>query len=403
MVGLGISGIATAVRLRAAGWQPVIVERAPERRTGGYFIALFGAGRAAAERLGMLRHLRDRGTTVGAVDIDRRRRQRPGPSFGETLGRPWMLLRGDVEQAAFAELPADVEVRFSTVPEAIEQDDAGVTVTLRDTAAGTAATERFDLVVGADGVRSAVRALVFGPHERHLRRMNYLIAAYRYRGLPPGLAPGQGGAVVEPGRSATVVALGERDPSVMITYRAADVDAELARPPAESLRAAFGPARLGDFLDDLISNAGAAQELLFDSVEQVRLEAWHRGRVVLLGDAAWCMTLYASMGASAALAGAELLGDLLELHPGDPGAALPAWESALRPWLTELQRAGYTQRVLFVQETRRQILLRRAVTRLRSYPEGRDLIGRLGFAAGTSKDLDVVRAAVQAYAGGARA
>ncbi|MEW1847138.1 monooxygenase, partial [Nonomuraea angiospora] len=54
VVGLGISGIATALRLRQIGWTPVIVERAAARRSDGYFIALFGAGRAAAQRLGIL-------------------------------------------------------------------------------------------------------------------------------------------------------------------------------------------------------------------------------------------------------------------------------------------------------------------------------------------------------------
>ncbi|MEV1175514.1 hypothetical protein [Nonomuraea sp. NPDC049784] len=57
VVGLGVSEIATALRLRQIGWTPVIIERAADRRSGGYFIALFGAGRAAAQRLGILDNL----------------------------------------------------------------------------------------------------------------------------------------------------------------------------------------------------------------------------------------------------------------------------------------------------------------------------------------------------------
>ncbi|MFY1637096.1 hypothetical protein ACN27F_28110 [Solwaraspora sp. WMMB335] len=60
IVGLGISGIATAVRLHAIGWEPVIVERSTGRRTGGYFIGVFGAGQAAARRLGILDAIPDR-------------------------------------------------------------------------------------------------------------------------------------------------------------------------------------------------------------------------------------------------------------------------------------------------------------------------------------------------------
>jgi 2-polyprenyl-6-methoxyphenol hydroxylase-like FAD-dependent oxidoreductase len=125
VVGMGVSGIATAARLCAAGWSPVIVERAPGRRSGGYFVALFGAGQAAAQRLGMLEHLLDRSPDTPSVDLDRAGRRRPGMSFADAPGKPWMMLRDDAEQAAFATVPADVEIRYSTVPTAIVQDDDG--------------------------------------------------------------------------------------------------------------------------------------------------------------------------------------------------------------------------------------------------------------------------------------
>lgn len=166
VVGMGVSGIATAARLRAAGWTPVLIERAPGRRSGGYFVALFGAGKAAAARLGLGARLYDRGSPQPPVNLDRGGRRRPSAGFGDLPGKPWLMLRGDAEQAAFEVLPDDVEIRYSTVPTAIEQDAGGVDVTLRSTETGTTVTERFDLVVGADGLRSTVRSLVFGPHDR---------------------------------------------------------------------------------------------------------------------------------------------------------------------------------------------------------------------------------------------
>src|SRR5688500_8157092 len=72
VVGLGISGIATAIRLRRLGWEPVIVERAPSRRSGGYFVAVFGAGQAAARRLGFLDAIPDRSARANVTfTIDR--------------------------------------------------------------------------------------------------------------------------------------------------------------------------------------------------------------------------------------------------------------------------------------------------------------------------------------------
>lgn len=395
VVGMGVSGIATAARLHAAGWTPVIVERAPGRRQGGYFVALFGAGKAAARRLGLLDHLHDRTPTPRHVFMDRAGRKRAGMSFADMPGKPWLMLRGDAEQAAFATLPPDVEIRYATVPTAIEQDADGVDVTLHDTAAGTTVTERFDLVVGADGLRSTVRSLVFGPHEAHLRRLGYMIAAFEYPGTPPGLTPGQGATLLEPDRSMWVFAFADHDPTVLLTYRTDDVDAEFTEPPADRIRAVFGPQPFGSTLGSAIDALESADALLFDSVEQVRLDSWHRGRVVLVGDSAWCVTLYAGMGVSAGLAGADLLGAVLERHPGDVEAALAEWERVLRPYITSYQEDAPDQRRIFVADDRWQIRLRRLVPLLRRSRLGSRLVELIvPSAANDLKNADIVGSAL---------
>ncbi|WP_153034129.1 FAD-dependent monooxygenase [Amycolatopsis sp. YIM 10] len=377
VVGMGVAGLATAGRLHAAGWTPVLIEKAPARRSGGYFVALFGAGQAAARRLGLMEHLHNRATTKPNLDLGRNNRSRPGMAITELPGEPWMMLRGDVEQAAFAALPDGLDIRYSTVPTAIEQDDDGVDVTLHDTAAGTSVTERFDLVVGADGLRSTVRELVFGPHDEHLRRLNYLVAAFQYTGTPPGLAPGQGATLMEPDRSMWVFAFADHDPTIMLTYRTEDVDAEFTEPPAQRLRAAFGPKPLGRTLGAVIDALDAAPEVLFDSVEQVRLDSWHRGRVVLVGDSAWCVTLYAGMGVSSGLAGAELLGTMLERHPDDVTGALRAWERALRPYVDHYQDGAFDDRRIFVMDNQLQLLLRRTMPLLGRSKLGTRLVHRM--------------------------
>jgi 2-polyprenyl-6-methoxyphenol hydroxylase-like FAD-dependent oxidoreductase len=86
VVGMGISGIATAARLHRAGWTPVIIERAADRRSGGYFVALFGAGHAAARRLGILEHLHNRTSPKPGLDIGRDGRKRPGVTFTDLPG-----------------------------------------------------------------------------------------------------------------------------------------------------------------------------------------------------------------------------------------------------------------------------------------------------------------------------
>lgn len=367
VVGLGVSGIATALRLRQIGWTPVVVERARGRRGGGYFIALFGAGLASAGRLGILDRLADKGSGGASYDVDRAGRRRPALSFQDFPGPPWMMRRGDLEEAGYATLPEDVEIRYGTVPTAIAQDAGGVDVTLTDTA-GTSVTERFDLVVGADGLRSTVRRLVFGQHERHLRRLGHMAVAYQLPGALPGHDRSDTVILLEPGRSMWVFPFRDHPPTVLLNYRTDDVDAEFTRPTAQRLREVFGPEPTGAALGAALDALDSAEDVLFDSVEQVRLDSWHRGRVVLVGDAAWCVTLYSGMGASSGMAGADLLGTMLARHPRDVPAALASWERRLRPHIDYLQHNGAQMRNLFVPANRARLVLRRVVVRLSTFP-----------------------------------
>jgi 2-polyprenyl-6-methoxyphenol hydroxylase-like FAD-dependent oxidoreductase len=395
VVGLGISGIATALRLRRIGWTPVLIEKAAARRSGGYFVGLFGAGKAAAQRLGVLDGMADRAPSDGVnFDIDRAGNRQRGLGFKDLPGLPRLMVRGDVEQAAFAELPADVEIRYSTVPTRIEQDAGGVDVTLVNTVDGTSVTERFDLVVGADGLRSTVRSLVFGPHEKYLHRLNYMIAAFELPGPLSDLARQDGATLLEPGRSMWIFPFGEHAPTVLLSYRTDDVDAEFTEPPVERIRAAFGPQPTGRALGEVLQALESADELLFDSVEQVRMDRWHHGRVVLVGDSAWCVTLYAGMGVSAGLAGADLLGTMLERHQEDLELALTEWEQQLRPYVEYYQQNGISQRMFFIPSSRVQIALRKVLTRGQKLP----LTGRLlqhmreSGKASRMKETDIARA-----------
>ena len=368
VVGLGISGIATALRLHKLGWEPVLIERAPERRKGGYFVGLFGTGQASARRLGVLDSLVDRNSSrIATYEIDRAHHRTQGMSFVDAPGTPLPLLRGDVENALFSALPTDVEIRFATVPTRIEQDGQGADVTLRHTKSGALTTERFELVVGADGMRSTVRRLVFGPHEDFLHPLNYMIAACVLRQPVPGYAPHEGLVLAEAGRSAWVFPFANHNPTVLFSYRVEDVAAQFRGRPIESLREAYGPEQTGSVLSHLLQEFETADESLFDSTNHVRMPRWHQGRVVLVGDSAWCLTLYSGMGVSTGLAGGELLGDMLERHPDDLERALTQWEHKLRPFVENLQRDSLKSRQFFTPANETQRVVRAMSLRLMSH------------------------------------
>ncbi|WP_033344966.1 FAD-dependent monooxygenase [Catenuloplanes japonicus] len=338
VVGLGIAGMSAAIGLRRAGWTPVIVERAAARRTGGYFIGVLPLGRQAADDLGIDIHVRNPEGRAWA--IDRRGERAPGLGFLDQPGRPAAVVRGDIEAALWERL--DAEVRFATTPVAFAETGAGVEVTL----AGPATrTETFDLVVGADGMRSTVRQLVFGPHERFLTNWDAMICAFPLERQVPGFGPEDSVTSARAGRAAWVFGFTDRPPTALLTYRTkhrifpADHAAHL-----RDVFAGMDDVAVRHVLDSLES----APDHLFDSVHQVRMRRWSSGRVLLLGDAAWCLNLYSGMGATAGLYGGVELGRALGEHPGDLGASLAAWEGRLRPLITRHQRVTRLKQQLFV-------------------------------------------------------
>lgn len=367
IVGTGISGLAAAVRLHEVGWETSLVERAPARRAPGYFIGLFETGRATARRMGILDIIGNRtDPTTVAYDIDREGNRRPGTGYADLPGGPRLLLRGDIEGALYDQVSPQTEIRFGTSPVAIEEHGDGVDVTLRTTLDGdtTEVTERFDLVVGADGLRSTVRRLVFGPDSDYFQPFHHIIGACTLKEPVPGYRRQDGLVLAEPGRSAWVFPFANHLPGVLFNYRTDDEDAQFRRPPVESLRRAFGPEPIGAVLENLIEQFEAADDVLFDSTHQVSMPSWHTDRVVLVGDSAWCLTLYSGMGASVGMAGADFLGTTLGRNPGNLARALREWEMRMRPFITTQQQLGRQGLVMFVPQTRRDKVTRTVTQRV---------------------------------------
>ncbi|MFF4471386.1 FAD-dependent monooxygenase [Streptomyces sp. NPDC001599] len=373
VVGLGIAGMSAAIGLRRAGWTPVIVERAPERRTGGYFVGLFPEGRQAAVDLGIADHLHtrnpERAAGTNAWSVARRGRRRPALGFLDQPGGPAAVLRGDIEAALWQSITG-VEVRFATTPVAITEGPAEVQVLLENADTGAQYRESFDLVVGADGMRSSVRRIVFGPHEDHLTTWNAMICAFQLKEQVPTYEASDSIIIARAKRAVWVFGLADHAPTALLTYRTRDIPEQFSGSRVERLRAVFSG------LDDpvvrhVLDSLEEAPDHLFDSIHQVKMDRWSAGRVVLVGDAAWCMNLYSGMGATSSLRGGAALGAALREHPDDLAAALDAWEAGLRPFITKHQRTARLKQQMFVPSSRRAEALRSVLVGLARRIRGR--------------------------------
>ncbi|MFI7515630.1 FAD-dependent oxidoreductase [Micromonospora echinofusca] len=373
IVGAGIAGLATALRLERDGWRTVVVERAPARRSGGYLVNLLGPGYDAAERLGLLPALSARQlglfTTVLVRADGRPKFTVPSAVAEAALGeRTIAVFRGDLETALYEAVRERTRFRFGTTVTSVDQDADRVRVTLSD-----GSTQDADLLVGADGVHSATRTAAFGPGFRV--DLPYVVAAFPLAGPVAGVPESSATTFIGPGRTAAIINLGPRRSSAFFTYRCPDPPAQLRRGPAAALAETFGD--LGAGVPDALRQLDRdPSDAYFDAVSQVVMPRWSTGRIVLLGDAAWCVTLFAGHGAALALAGADQLGAALRRHDDDVPAALAGWEAGLRPEVTRRQALARRGMLQYAPPSRFHVWMGGVTMRAITLPGIRGLVRR---------------------------
>ena len=183
--GAGIAGPTLAFWLKAAGFEPTLIERAPALRTGGYVIDFWGLGYDIAERMGLAKDINRIGYHVREMRIVNDRGERI-TGFGTkvfhelTGGRFVTLGRSELSRLLFEKIKGATEVIFGDEIVGIQEHADGVQVQLRH-----GSERRFDLVIGADGLHSEVRRLAFGPQHQFERHLGYVVAAFEVRDYRP--------------------------------------------------------------------------------------------------------------------------------------------------------------------------------------------------------------------------
>lgn len=352
--GAGIAGPTLAYWLARHGFHPTVVERAEGLRSSGNPVDVRGGAAQVASRMGIVARLRDAATHATGLAFVTASGRRIGPL---RLGRP----RGDEVEVPRDDLAAilgdaardDAEFLFGDSITALHQDPGGVDVTFEH-----AAPRRFDLVVGADGLHSTVRTLVFGPEKAFVHHLGLYIAT-----LPLGRPAADPTTILmynTPGRSLTVHPVRGNSGAAFIFRGPArpgldhrDVDAH----KQIILDAYAGDGWQPPVLPELLDRLRAADDLYFDSISQVRLPAWSRGRVALLGDAASCVSLFGD-GSSLAMIGATTLAEALSATPDDHTAAFRAYETRHRKVSNPRQRGHVLAAALLVPATHTGITVR---------------------------------------------
>jgi 2-polyprenyl-6-methoxyphenol hydroxylase-like FAD-dependent oxidoreductase len=337
--GAGIAGPTLAYWLTHFGFETTLVEKAPALRTGGYIIDFWGTGFEIAERMGLLPELQRAGYVVQEVKVldgaGRRVAGFPASVFvPATNGRYLSLPRGELSAAIFRAIEGRVETIFGDSPSRLDETGAGVQVTFEHGAA-----RNFDLVIGADGLHSRVRELVFGAESQYEKYLGIKAAAFAIDGYQPRDELTYV-LITEVGRQIARFAM--RDGRTMFLFTFADPNRENTLAPKALLRDRF--ASSGGECPRILDALDSAPDFYFDRVSQIRMNPqeglWTRGRVTLIGDAASCISLLGGEGSGMAMIAAYILAGELHRAGGNYAEAFRRYQERFAPFVQAKQNTA---------------------------------------------------------------
>ncbi len=383
--GASVAGPTLAYWLHRYGWDVTVVEKATAIRGGGYPIDIRGTALGVLDGMGVLPAVRAAHVNTQRLTFitpDGRAAASVGPAklSGGDEGGDLELPRGRLTTILSGAVLDDVEWIFDDSIATLDDHGDGVTVTF---ASGGPARE-FDVVVGADGLHSNTRRLVFGPEEQFSRYLGFCFAGFT---VPNDLGLAHEGLTWSaPGRMATVYAPGCTGTlhGLLMTRRPLPARSDMGDPVALMAEAFAGD---GWLVPHLLEGMRAADDLFFDVTSQIHMPAWSRGRVALAGDAAHAPSFFSGQGTSIALAGAYVLAG--ELSTGaDPATAFAAYERTTRPFVRLNQALADGGGSLLAPATNRALWLRNNVLlKLAPLLGATGLLGRAGRRAATALAL----------------
>lgn len=330
--GAGIAGLTTAWWLNHLGYQVTVVERASGFRTGGAAINLEGDALHVARRMGLLEQLKANRLTLERWDFKNADDSTAGSMLldGPDTDDSVELERDTFMAVLLEALNDEVGFVFGDSITALHETGTDIRVTFRHRA-----QQPFDLVFGCDGTHSTVRSLWFGPEADYSQFLHHYFSLTIVDKLL--IEPNTAQLYNVPGKVIMLNAYnGKTD--IVFCFSSAQEIAYDYRDTDQQRQLTIDQFTGNDWRTaELLAEVKQAGTAYFDKFCQIHMPSWTKGRVALVGDAAYCASPAAGMGGSLAMIGAAAVADALATHDGHYEAAFQAYNQTLRPLIGAVQ------------------------------------------------------------------
>jgi 2-polyprenyl-6-methoxyphenol hydroxylase-like FAD-dependent oxidoreductase len=330
--GASISGPALAWWLSRNGFVPTLVERAPAPLKGGHAIDVRGVALDVLRAMNLLDAVYDHRTRMKGVSMldgdgtEVWRSEEMTISGGRFDSDDIEILRDDISKLIVDKLPGGTEIIYGDSVARLEEGDDGVDVTFN-----RAGTRKFDLVVGADGLRSNIRKLVFGDDSRFLKPMGVALAPFS---APNTIGLRDWQLTYRKGKDSCMVYTARNNTELRVCFgfpagleeAVSDRAGQMALVRRRCSHMGWETPRFLDAMD-------TAPDFYLGLIAQVKMDHWTRGRIALVGDSGYCPSPFTGQGCSLALVGAWVLADELARSRDDHISAFARYEAKMRPYV----------------------------------------------------------------------
>ena len=367
--GASIAGPALAYWLHRFGFEVTIIERAPSLRPGGYAVDIRGAAISVLERMNILDQVRTLDTQMSGVYFVNGAGQIKGQiseaSIGNQQGKDIEIMREDLCNILYDLTKDNVTYIWDDSITTISEDQTGAEVHFTN-----GKPQIFDLIIGADGIHSNVRTLKFGDEEQFKRTLGCYISIFNlenYLNLDHCQM-----LFTVPGKTVGIYSSHDKkEAKGILVFQSESLKYDRYNLEEQKNHIFHAFEELSGWeTPRLLEKLKEVTEFYFDEVCQIHMPEWSKGRVTLVGDAAYCPSPLSGQGTSLALVGAYVLAGELKASNGDYTKSFTSYEKEMRNFVEKNQKIGLMTAGGMIEKSNFKILMRNVMLRFPIFMNG---------------------------------